>query len=65
MSRVGMYKSENNEVTWEYDPMMAKTKDEYLYHLRNIIVSEINAQHSVPNHRLVMALNVCDEALNK
>ena len=53
------------ELTWTYEPMDSNDINEYLYRIRNLIVSEMNAQHSVPNYRLTMALNICDEALSK
>ena len=53
------------ELTWTYEPMDSKDMNEYLYRIRNLIVSEMNAQHSVPSHRLTIVLNICDEALSK
>jgi hypothetical protein len=53
------------ELTWTYEPMSKENMNEYFYSIKNLIVSEINAQHSIPNYRLTMILNICDEALNK
>ena len=53
------------ELTWTYKPMDSNDMNEYLYCTRNLIVSEMNAKHSVPSHRLTIALNICNEALSK
>ena len=52
------------ELTWTYEPMGCDDKDEYLRMIKNLTVSEMNSQYSVPSRNLALILSLCNEALD-